>query len=99
MRAYDLRHVVEHGFGGARKALFRWRRYGAAPAALVEAVALNTMRGEGGKEGVIGIDVVGKAVDQEEESFGGSGWLAGCQMCKASRDVAVLGMLVERHDR
>ncbi len=30
-----------------------------------------------GEEGVVGVDVVGEAVDEEEEGFGGFGWLGG----------------------
>ena len=30
-----------------------------------------------GEEGVVGVDVVGETVDEEEEDFGGRGWLGG----------------------
>ena len=50
---------------------------GLAPAALVEAVALDAAGGEGGEQAVVAIDVVGEAMNEEEDCCWGSFWLRG----------------------
>ncbi len=38
-------------------------------------MGLDAVGGEGGEEGVVGIEVVGETVDQDKKSFGGGVWL------------------------
>lgn len=67
-------YVSEDGRGGACEAAGCGGDDGAAPSALVEAEGLDPAGGEGGKECIIGIDVIGEAVDEDEDC---GGWEVG----------------------
>ena len=77
LRLQDRGHVGQHGARGPRQAAAGGGCDGAAPSALVEAAGLDPARGERGEERVVGIDVVGEAMDEDHDGCGRcAGWLA-----------------------
>lgn len=64
--------VGEHARRRAREAAVGGDGDAAAPAALVEAVDGDAARGEEAEEGVVPVDVVTVAVDEDELGFGGA---------------------------
>lgn len=59
--------VGEYGGCGAGEPTGRGGSDGATPSALVEAEGLDPARSERGEEGVVGVDVVGETVDEDED--------------------------------
>lgn len=49
----------------------RWRSDGATPSSLVEAEGLDSARGERGEQGVVGIDVIGEPMYEDQDGCWG----------------------------
>lgn len=64
--------VGEHARRRAREAAVGGGGDAAAPAALVEAVDGDAARGEEAEEGVVAVDVIAVAVDEDEFGLGGA---------------------------
>jgi len=59
--------VGKDGRRGTGEPTGRWRRDRATPSSLVEAEGLDPARGERGEQGVVGVDVIGETMYEDED--------------------------------